>query len=302
MPILKFCFPLCAMLLAGEASADWSRQAALALVDRGDAHSLATAALLDAGAGPEWAARASALAPDDAAIAWIRLRACAARPGCDVREAATALRWIDADNAAAWLPTLSAAVKDKDRVEIDRVLTDMAQGRHFDLYWNPIVVMMVDTLKHAAKRLPAGAPNGDAARLAAVVGIAAARLIPPFQPVGEACREAAAGTDRHEACLKVARLLQQGDTVVGEIFGCGLEKRQLPVDSKEARALAEHRRVLEWRMASTGKFDLPLLPWLRNAHARWRIARMRSLPREQDVVLAVLREQALPLYPPENRR
>ena len=60
------------------------------------------------------AARASELDPQSAAIGWLRLQLCANSAGCDIREAATTLRWVDADNGAVWLPTLAAAQKDKD--------------------------------------------------------------------------------------------------------------------------------------------------------------------------------------------
>ena len=53
------------------------------------------------------------------------------------------MRWVDADNGAAWLQTLSAAQKDRDATEVDRILADMAHGERFDLYWNRIVVLMV---------------------------------------------------------------------------------------------------------------------------------------------------------------
>jgi hypothetical protein len=286
----------------GERAGAWTAPAAQALAMRGDAPSLATAALLDLHEGADRAARASELAPESAAIAWVRLRVCANNPGCDLREAATAMRWIDADNAAAWLPTLAAAVKDHDTVEVERVLGDMARGRRFDLYWNTIVVMMFDALKAAGRTLPPHSPLSDAPRLAAVVGIAAAGIVPPFSPLAEACRDAATGTDRRDACLKIAKLLQQGDTVIAEMLGCSIERRLLPEGARESRTLADHRRVLEWRMSVAGRYDAPLLPWLKNAHARWRVARMRNSPREQDVVTAVLREEAMPLYPPEDHR
>jgi hypothetical protein len=71
------------------------------------------------------------LAPQSAAIGWLRLQLCAAAPGCDTRDAATVLRWVDADNSAAWLSAMTAAQKDKDTIEVDRILADMAHGtRH----------------------------------------------------------------------------------------------------------------------------------------------------------------------------
>jgi hypothetical protein len=73
-----------------------------------------------------------------------------------------------------------------------------------------------------------------------------------------------------------------------------------PSDVKELRVIAERRRLLEWRAATANQSDTPLLPWLKDARARSRLAKMRALPREEDVCIAVLREHKLSLQPPED--
>ncbi len=319
--LLAHCLTLAALIVAPAAAAprgtsseseSWRAAASAALRQRGDAGSLASAAALSfvvdprvrldpprSGAALELAARASALAPDDAAIGWIRVRLCAITPGCDIRDTATAMRWLDPDNAAAWLPTLTAAEKDKDSVEIDRVIADMAQGVRFDFYWNRIVVMLFDALKAVSKSLPKGTIDSDAGRLGSVRVIAAGEILPPLSPLIEACRESAPATERREFCQKIAKNLQQGDTILAQLAGLSIERHFLPADSKEYRALGERRRVLEWRVASAEKFDAPMLPWLKNAHARWRVARMRALRRDEDVLLAILKEAGAPIDPPE---
>jgi hypothetical protein len=286
----------------------WAMTAIDALQRHGDPGSLATAAALGMIGGPNPDAlglvvRASSLAPEDAPIGWIRLRLCAATPTCDVRDAATTMRWLDPDNAAAWLPTLSAAQRDKDAMEVDRVLADMAQGGHFDFYWNRIVVLMFESLKQVAKSLPGGRNDSDSARLMQITRVASAEMIPPLRALMDACREtspatALADSGRRESCLKIAKTLQQGDTITAELLGISLEKRLIPADSRELRALVERRRVLEWRTAQLAKFDTPLLPWIGNAHARLRLAHMRSLRREQDVALAILRGEGGAVDPP----
>ena len=125
--------------------AAWTSQATQVLNARADADSLATAAALSAVgslAALDLAARASELAPQDSAIGWLRLQLCGQTPACDMRDIATVMRWVDPDNAAAWLPTLAAAQRDRDTTEADRVLADMARTAHFDFYWNRIVVLM----------------------------------------------------------------------------------------------------------------------------------------------------------------
>jgi hypothetical protein len=294
----------------------WRAGAAHALEARGDARSLATAAALTfvgppsrskadtaraAAAALDIAVKASELEPNDPAMAWLRLKLCSDEPGCDIRDAATTLRWVDADNGAAWLPTLAGAQKDRDTVQVDRVLADMAEGTRFDLYGNRATVMMFDALKRIRGQLPANYLNSDLARLTEAMGIAGAVVIPSFSPLINACREAAT-MERREACLALSKTMQKADAVMSQLVGFAIEKRLLPPDFKEMRLIAERRRLLEWRASSANISDTPLLPWLRNARARSRLAKMRAMPREEDVCIALLKEHGMPLDPPEERR
>jgi hypothetical protein len=295
----------------------WKTEAAEILVARADADSLATAAALRyvgsagnskaAGANAkvsalDLAARASELAPQNASIGWLHLQLCGGTPNCDIRDVSTVMRWVDADNGAAWLQTLTAAQKDHDQMEVDRILADMAHGARFDLYWNRIVVLMFDALHAARNDLPGGFASSDGARLATVSGIAAGEIIPAFTPLVEACRESSAAPERHDLCLKLSKTMQRGDTIVAQMIGFSIEKHLLTPDSKEARAIAERRHVLEWRLSAAAQFDSPLLPWMKNARARARLAHMRAMPREEDVCIAILREHKMALEPPEDHR
>jgi hypothetical protein len=291
----------------------WRAAAVQVLIGRGDANSLAAAAALsfvgppqklkvDADAAKsaavELAARASELEPNNPSIAWLRLELCAATVGCDIREAATTMRWVDADNGAVWMATLSAAQKDRDAVEVDRVLQDMAQGSRFDLYVNRTVVIVFDALKQAAAALPAGYVPSDLSRLSEAMAITAAEIVPPFTPLLAACRESSTA-ERRENCLKLSKAMQHGDAVVAQMAGFTLERRLSAPDGKAARSIAERRRVLEWQIATASRSDVPLFPWSTNALARARVAQMRVAPREEDVDIAILRKRKLPLEPPE---
>jgi hypothetical protein len=290
--------------------------AAAVLTARADANSLATAAALryagsaanaKPGAGAaslrasalELAARAGELAPQSASIGWLHLQLCAGTPACDLRDVATVMRWVDADNGAVWLQTLAVAERDRDSTEVDRILADMALGVRFDFYWNRIVVLMVDALDAVVYDLPDGFAASDTARLATVTGIAGSEIIPPFTALTEACRESNALPERRELCLKVSKSMQHSDTVAAQMAGFSLARHLLALDSKEARAVAERRRILEWRVAEAAKFDNPLLPWTKNARARARLAQMRALPREEDVCIAILKAHRMALEPPE---
>jgi hypothetical protein len=292
----------------------WRTEAAATLTARADANSLATAAALRY-AGPaygvktgslrpgpsalELAARASELAPQNPSIGWLHLQLCSATPTCDLRDVATVMRWVDADNGAAWLQTLAAAQRERDVTEVDRILADMAHGARFDFYWNRIVVLMVDALYAARDQLPSGFAASDSARLNTVSGIAGGEIIPPFTALVEACRESSAAAERREPCMKLSKIMQRGDTVAAQIVGFSIERHLLAPDSKEARAIAERRHVLEWRVAAAARFDNPLLPWTKNARARARLVQMRAMPREEDVCIAILREHKMALDPPE---
>jgi hypothetical protein len=288
----------------------WRNDAVRALSARPNANSQATAAALgftNSYAVPSAApqalqliARASELAPDSGAIGWLHLQLCAAAPGCNSRDAATVLRWVDPDNGAAWLSQLSTAHRDRDAIEIDRVLADMARGRRFDLYYNQLLVLMFDALSAVRRELPGGVVASDKAKLTALSGVANAEIIPAFSPLIDACRESTAPAERREDCLKLAKIMQRGDTVVVQMVGFGIEKRLVPPDSKEAKSLAERRHLLEWRLGAVGKLDSSILPWTQNARARTRLAEMRLRPREEDVCIALLREHKIALEPAEN--
>jgi hypothetical protein len=295
----------------------WRADAVRALIERGDGDSLAAAAALsfvtpqDKGrpdpvpgrTAAELAARASELEPASAGIAWLRLELCAATAGCDIRDSAMTLRWIDAENGAVWLPTLAAAQRDRDAVEIDRVLSDMARGSRFDFYWNRTVVLLFDTLRKARGDLPAQYLPSDLARLSEAMMLAGAAIVPPIGPLAAVCREPGPGdAARRDSCLKLAKLMQRADTVGAQLAGFNLEKHLTSPESREAHTLAERRRVLEWRVTTARQSDTPTLPWLTNALARGRIAAMRAAPREEDVDIAILRKRRLPLEPPAEAR
>lgn len=290
----------------------WRNEAVRALAAKADANSVATAAALSftksfaapAGASPtlQLIAHASEMAPQNAAIGWLRLQLCATAPACDSRDAAFVLRWVDPDNAAAWLNQLSTAHKEKDTVEVERVLGDMARATRFDLYYNQIMVMMFDALNGVRRELPRGVVASDTARLATLAGVVTAEIIPAFSPLIDSCREAAAKSERREDCLRLAKVMQRGDTVIVQMVGFGIERRLIPTDSKEAKSLAERKHLLEWRLSAATSLDYAVLPWTQSSRTRARLAQMRIRSREEDVCIALLREHKMPLEPVETHQ
>lgn len=278
----------------------WTGRAIQILEARGDAASLAAAAMLQAGGAhdaPDAAGRATVLArraadadPDNHAAGWLWLRLCEQSPGCDVAETATTLRWLDPDNAANWLPTLARAQREHNAQQIDRVLAEMAQGRRIRFYWNPTLVMVLDALR-AASIAPAPQAAAERKRLQIVTGWAAGLLVPSLHPLLEACHDAAATFVRHESCNRIVLLLQHADTVVAQLAGFAIQRRLHPPDSAEARSAAEHRHALEERVQREAKLETAFLPWVRNRIATHRIALMRRYEREEDCIDAVLAER-----------
>lgn len=293
--------------MRARAAAQWSTQAASRLEARGDPASLATAAMLlkvlnpsSADAGRQavgLAVRASQRAANDRTIGWIRLRVCETTPGCDVAEAATSVRWLDADNAAAWLSTLDHAQRDGDSNETERALSGMAQGKQFHFYWNRAITLINDALRTAA--LPAW-PGGSVAAYARLQGIIAwaVTLLPAnLHALSEACKEGAGFAPRRDNCLKIAAVMQHADTAIVQLTGYTLMHRLSAPESKEARSALERHRILEWRVVTAGKFDSAFLPWSRNRLAQHRLDLMRHFEREEDCINAILSEHHLALEP-----
>jgi hypothetical protein len=140
----------------------------------------------------------------------------------------------------------------------------------------------------------------DTEKLIALAGVANAEIIPAFSPLIDSCRESAARSERRADCLKLAKFMQRGDTVIVQMVGFGIERRLIPPDSKEARTLAERKHLLEWRLSAASKLDASILPWTQGARTRTRLAQMRLRPREEDVCIALLREHKMALEPAEN--
>ncbi len=269
-------------------------QAVQALILRADVDSLATAALLSykrpaTPSALELAGNAAEMAPQSAPLGWLHLQLCVQSPGCGVKGVATTLRWVDPDNGAAWLPILAPAYKERDWHEVDRVIVEMAAAPRFDLYWNRLVVLMAEALRKARATLPPQYATSDAERYELVSSLLG-ELIPGFSPLLDACRLAPAASERHEECVKLSRSMQRGDTFGAQIAGFGLARRLLPADSRESKQLAEQRKLLETRIAKLERLDARALQSGDNAWVRRRLAKMRALPREEDVSMAILRE------------
>jgi hypothetical protein len=275
----------------------WYHDATAALEARSDAASLATAALLIHGTEPHSAdaamhalrlvERAVQADPTNHALGWLRLRLCEKAPGCDAGEAAASMRWLDPDNAAAWLTALQRAAAEQDETAIEHALAGMSQASRLRYYWNPTLVMALDAL-HAQLARDRHAPAAHA-QLARVAALAPAALVPSSQPLFDAC-QATAPAPRRDTCQHIATLLQSADTIAAQLAGYSLQRRLAPPESAQARIAQERHRALETRVAREARFETAFLPWFRNRVAVHRIELMRQHEREEDCINAVLQE------------
>ena len=248
-----------------------------------------------------WPPTPASSIPTDPSIGWLRLQLCASTAGCDIRDAATTMRWVDADNGAVWLPTLAAAQKDKDPVggRPDPCRHGPRSSR-FDFYWNPTVVLLFDGLKQARAAIcrrttvpsDLGSPqrgDGGRRRRDRAAARRAAECLPRIRQRG-AARE----------LPQAARSHARGDTVVGADGGPA--HREAPVARRTARRRARSRSgggCWSGAMASANLDDVPVA-WLRNAMAREPYRRdagraARGGRRHRDPAKA-----RLPLEPPEE--
>ena len=63
---------------------------------------------------------------------------------------------------------------------------------------------------------------------------------------------------------------------------------------------ADRRKLLEWRVATAAGPESAAQAVMKSSAARLRLAKMRALPREEDVLLALLRDHKMPTKPLET--
>ena len=261
-------------------SANLERTAAT-LAQREDADSLAAAALLllpARGEAQALLAKATALAPERADLAWLNTQICAIGEGCDRNAAQARFRAADPDNGVGWMADMGAPMLAGQEQEVDRLLGLIGSSARVDIYWNPLI-----------NRLAGAAMNANTVTapeaLVAVIGELAAVSIPAYQGVVRACRgDALLREGRRALCQAVATRLQQGDTVITENVATSMAKNLWPEGSPEALAAMETRRVTRYRMEISSKISLDALS--NEKRVRSYMDLLAHNRREQDLMLA----------------
>lgn len=248
--------------------------------------------------------RAEAAHGAGAAVQWVALGACGSMgpqpEDCIAPMALTKLEQLAPDNAAVWLLAFDRARQKGDSRAARQALARAAQGREFSTYYGTLLKSVLET----ARALPmspalvhelAGA-NGNA--YAANYMLAAGNVLylptPSLAPVFETCRSPGHDEALRTDCVKLAKLLTWGDTVMARAAGLALQERLATTPQARARAL-NARRILSWQ---TQQFAALVL---KARHDQGLAARLVQLVlqggTENSIQIALLREAGVPITP-----
>lgn len=271
-----------------------------ALVAAGDADSLAADALLTVGPTSDPNARmvlitrAVAEAPPRTDLLWVNLRLCSQVEGCETAPLEAKLRALDPSNGAAWIDAIGRAAKQGDAAALREALSAIGSSKRFDLYWNATVV-------HATNAMLRTHELGLPAAFINAAGLAAAAVIPIYQPILKSCKgDDLRDPDRLNSCRRVAAVMRNGDTYVTEMVGLTLAKQVWPEGSSEYADAVAARRVAHYRMETDGELGVHLMSSSRVASKR--LALMTEKHTEQEVAIAEIASVGARLNPPADYR
>jgi hypothetical protein len=218
------------------------------LIARGDPDSLATAAFFQRFATGQWhdapdlAARATAAAPDRADLAYLQLLLCYQTPSCKAEPLETHLRDLDPANGITWIYALGRAIRANDAAGTSAALAGLARAQRVDLYWTALV-------SHMTTAVTGRAGFDESGALVFVIGVDAAMVLPPLQPISTSCSASAiANQDVLAQCRRIFAALEHADTVLIESYGNRRAARLWPDGSAESMAIAAQRRILDYHM------------------------------------------------------
>lgn len=198
---------------------------------------------------------ALAHASDDIVTGWRLLHACHRRPSvCSPNDALARVQSIDADNAMAWL----AGLRDADVARADALLAHAAQASRATSRFGEAVRSSVAAYSRVPPpSTPGSSDDASITRQEQVfihgLTLAAASMMPPYQPLMHACRDAAPATPRHRHCQRVASLLlETSDTAIDRILGARVASAV--ADTAQARENARTAcRDIAWLQSKGGE-------------------------------------------------
>ena len=311
---------------AADSVSAWRARTRAALVKRGDADGYLAALTilpLDASVRATYAEDAIHQSPHDADTLWMRWWLCATHEGCDRKSLLAPIRNLEPDNAAAWVPNVTAAMKGVDPFKVTAALQRVAQGTHFDDHaWS---IGRRAGLAIIALPPPPG-QTVDAFRTTRLLYSTAnvgALGMPGGYRIVVACTSLMFFQARKPACEAIAKLLQASGSQQYEMIGLGLADAQaeptallhkgpaawsadagagqlLPApqagDDPAAVALRKRYETLLWRMMAWNKLTLAAS----GNGALGKIIRdaIRTQPNQNAVIKTVLRARGIALTPP----
>lgn len=236
--------------------------------------------------------------PSRVDIAWLHAQLCLETRGCEPEPLSAHLRKLDPDNGTAWLSALARAQKQQDRAAEDQILEALSRSKHFNIYWNGLVarvalVFSEEVAAAKADKLPDPLTRALNQTVSWVSGIA----LPSFEPLGESCsviRMVRAETSQR--CAQIAVALQRSDSYIAEGIGLGIAERiATPRTDAAAKVGARLVKTIYQRNVVAQIIETQTQ---RDKFTNELLKLMTSLPREQDVFLAVMRWAGQPLEPP----
>lgn len=251
------------------------------LESRHDADALAAASLLRVFHGADeslrLSARASAMAPERADLAWLHIQMCEPDDACDPAPLEKKLQELDPGNSAGWLGELVRASQRGDQAAKSVALAAIGRTERLDLYWTRLIARLSEAVADTGE-FPASEAQMQ------VIGALAARAIPAYRHVSAACiRELPAHDERLTTCRGIARSLLNGDTVITEQVGISLASHVWPEGAPERMRALQAQRAFEEQQ----RYGRESGAWMLT-HPDEHLSLLRQHRREQDVYAAIL--------------
>jgi hypothetical protein len=301
------------ILLAGCASSGSQRASSArpaAATASGDADRLAAFAVRASAVGNDadqalmLIKRATDAAPDRRDLAWLHLRLCVERIGCEPEPLESHLRKLDRDNGAVWLSVLGRAQARGDTAAAEQVLEAMSRAPRFDLYWTSamasltpsVVVPTVAPMPDPSSNLPPRPNVPLTTALNDMTSWLSKAYVPAFQPLLQECMKPQTQNIAAQAqarCLRIAQALQQSDSTLAEGVGLGIAQRLTPTGTAAATSIDKRIETLTYQSETAGAVMQGQLE--REKFSAQVLELMKKLPREQDVSVAILRWAGQPL-------
>lgn len=244
--------------------------------------------------------QAAGKAPQRVDIAWLHAQLCLQTRGCDSEALLARLAKLDPGNGTAWLGALARAQQQQDRAAEDQILEVLSRSKHFNIYWNTLVsrVAVVFSEEVAAGKADK-LPDPLSRAVNQTVNWISAIALPTFEPLAESCtvtRMVRAAISQH--CARIAAALQHSDSYVAEGMGLGISQRIAASETQSATTVAERIDTARYQRDTAGQIIESQVD--RDKFTKELLKLMTSLPREQDVFIAVIRWAGQPLEPAGN--